>query len=697
MALRNRSRRANEGRRRSKTYESEPEHGSVDDWFRKTNESEPELGSDDDRLRKTNERRRRKETYEMEPELGSDDDRSEDTYLTLDATIYLTNPLVVEAQVLQLQNMDSQVEIEVEDPISNVNDQHHQTSGKGKVNTLRLGPSLYRAALRGDWKAAKTALSIDRDIACIEITERGDRALHIAAAAKQTAFVHNLVEHLNASDLELQNTHGSTAFFSAAVTGDVEIAKVMYKKNKKLPTIRGNNNFTPFEMAVFLGHTELAEYLYRITPLKDCNVEEYMKILVATIHADMYDIALKILHADTRILTSPTTNKGSVLHMLARKPLSHDDTIQGWIWERFISIIATIPYVPYFRRTYSSLQMRRQASQLVKVLSEQILTLPDSEILKLIQETEIVHDAAEIGNVEFLTLLAYSYPDLILKLDSNHYTIFHVAVINRKERVFRLIHHLGAVKELITLYKDKEGNNILHLAGKLAPPSRRNIVSGAALQMQRELLWFKEVEKIVRPSNLQLKNSDRKTPRELFSDEHEKLRKAGEVWMKDTASSCMVVATLIATVVFAAAFTVPGGNNNETGAPIFLKDGWFTVFVISDAVAMFSSTTSIMMFLSILTARYAEDDFLFSLPAKLMAGLISLFASIVCMVLTFSATFFLVYKEENQGTLAKLVAALALLPITLYAVLNCRLWIALLHSTCWPSRFMFRPGKHRLF
>jgi len=32
---------------------------------------------------------------------------------------------------------------------------------------------------------------------------------------------------------------------------------------------------------------------------------------------------------------------------------------------------------------------------------------------------------------------------------------------------------------------------MLHLAGQVAPPNRLNIVSGAALQMQRELLWFK--------------------------------------------------------------------------------------------------------------------------------------------------------------------------------------------------------------
>ncbi|CAI9773343.1 unnamed protein product [Fraxinus pennsylvanica] len=214
--------------------------------------------------------------------------------------------------------------------------------------------------------------------------------------------------------------------------------------------------------------------------------------------------------------------------------------------------------------------------------------------------------------------------------------------------------------------------------------------------MQRELLWFKEVEKIVPFSVLNVKNRDDQTPRELFSEEHKKLRKDGEEWMKETATSCMVVATLIATVAFAAAFTVPGGNN-EIGTPVFLKNRWFTVFVISDAVALFSSTTSIMMFLSILTSRYTEDDFLFSLPAKLMIGLISLFASIVCVVLTFSATFFLVYNEEKQGPLPRLVASLAWLPITIYAVLNYKLWSALIHSTCWPAMVMFRSGKHRLY
>ncbi|CAA2966412.1 Hypothetical predicted protein [Olea europaea subsp. europaea] len=469
----------------------------------------------------------------------------------------------------------------------------------------------------------------------------------------------------------------------------------------------------------------MGECPYPLTPLEFLKDKEYMDILVEAIHADMYD----------------------------------------------------------FKGINSSLQMRRQAKNL------------------------ILHDAAKVGNVEFLTLFTHSVPELTRKADSkNRYSIFHVAVVDRQGKVFSLIYQTGASKHFITYYIDDEGNNILHLARKLAPPSRLNTVSaGPALQMQRELLWFKEAKKIVRPSYVHMKNKEGKTPWELFTGEHENLRRASEKWMKDTATSCIIVVTLIATVAFAAAFIVPGGNKEETVPELTRKadsknrysifhvavvdrqgkvfsliyqtgaskhfityyvDGegnnifhlarklappsrlntvsagpalqmqrellWFKevkkivrpsyvhmknkqgktpweLFTVehenlrraSEKWMKDTSTSCIVVVTLIATVTFAAT---FTIPggnkeetAKLMVGLITLFASIVCMVVTFSATFFLVYKEEKQGLFQKLIAVLAVLPITLYAVLNCRLWIALIDSTCWASRFMFRPGKHRLF
>ena len=202
------------------------------------------------------------------------------------------------------------------------------------------------------------------------------------------------------------------------------------------------------------------------------------------------------------------------------------------------------------------------------------------------------------------------------------------------------------------------------------------------------------MEKIVPPSYIKMKNSKNQTPKELFSEEHKKLLK-GEKWMKSTATSCMLVATLIATVVFAAVITVPGGENNNTGVPIFLREKWFLIFVISDAIALFSSSASIIMFLSTLTSRYAENDFLISLPTRLMFGISTLFISIATMVLAYTGAIFLIH-DHKYVWVPILIVFLACATVTLFAWQHFHLWADTIRSTYW-SRFLFRPFKHRLY
>ncbi|KAL9689900.1 hypothetical protein QQ045_010291 [Rhodiola kirilowii] len=88
-------------------------------------------------------------------------------------------------------------------------------------------------------------------------------------------------------------------------------------------------------------------------------------------------------------------------------------------------------------------------------------------------------------------------------------------------------------------------------------------------------------------------------------DEHKDLVEKGEKWMKDTASSSALVVALIVTVSFAAIFTFSGGNKND-GTPNFPWNSTFMLFAISDAVALFSSVTFVLMFLAMLTLHYKE-------------------------------------------------------------------------------------------
>ena len=96
-------------------------------------------------------------------------------------------------------------------------------------------------------------------------------------------------------------------------------------------------------------------------------------------------------------------------------------------------------------------------------------------------------------------------------------------------------------------------------------------------------------------------------------EKHEPLFKDARQWIKETSQSCSAVAVLVATVVFAAAYTIPGGAN-DNGFPIFLDNPIFIVFTVMYVVALVSSLASVVMFLSILTSPCEMWDFRKSLP-----------------------------------------------------------------------------------
>ncbi|KAL7175574.1 hypothetical protein ACSBR2_029219 [Camellia fascicularis] len=71
---------------------------------------------------------------------------------------------------------------------------------------------------------------------------------------------------------------------------------------------------------------------------------------------------------------------------------------------------------------------------------------------------------------------------------------------------------MSGYTQAMVVIEDNYGNTILHLAGGLAPYDKLNLVLGAALQMQRELQWFKEVERFVAPHYKELPNKKDEIP-----------------------------------------------------------------------------------------------------------------------------------------------------------------------------------------
>ena len=107
----------------------------------------------------------------------------------------------------------------------------------------------------------------------------------------------------------------------------------------------------------------------------------------------------------------------------------------------------------------------------------------------------LLFEAAELGNYEFLAALIRLYPELIWWTDSRNQTIFHIAVLHRHVNIFSQIYSIGSIKDVMVTYRIPRDNpelwdNMLHLAAKTLSSHHLDIVSGSALEMQRELLWF---------------------------------------------------------------------------------------------------------------------------------------------------------------------------------------------------------------
>ncbi|XP_022722154.1 uncharacterized protein LOC111279439 [Durio zibethinus] len=339
--------------------------------------------------------------------------------------------------------------------------------------------------------------------------------------------------------------------------------------------------------------------------------------------------------------------------------------------------------VPRVESIYKTKLMNEQARQLVKSMCTGVVWTFDnaSDTLK-----PPILKAASLGIREIVEEILQVYSSSSMFYDDNNYNIFQLAVLHRREKVFNLIYKRGLSQKWVASYPCKNKENIVHLAGRCIPSTH---INGAALQMQWEMHWFKAVESFVHPSLSEEQNSGKKTPREVFDDEHKDLVKEGEKWLRDTATSCMVVDALIIAMVFAAIIAVPG--NNEKGIPNLRHETIFKVFFMADAAALFSSSFSLLLFVRILTSRYAKEDFLEALPKRLLLGLVTLIFSIAAMLVASSSALIMLIdavpgpKVMLRSSTIIPMTIMAALPIVFFIWSQSHLLIEVFMSTYWPT------------
>ncbi|GKC74348.1 ankyrin repeat-containing domain-containing LTR copia-type protein [Tanacetum coccineum] len=518
--------------------------------------------------------------------------------------------------------------------------------------------NLHEAAMKGDWSKAKSILEDNKNLVKEVISSDGSTVLHIAVGIGHNDFVKKLFSYINSDKdiLQKRKPDGSTALHIAAIVGNKNAAELLVKKNKSLLQITDKKGKEPLHKAYENMHLETIGYLLKAivdhenekivqSPVPQMQPDDTIGVdlLVNAISAQEYNLASELIRKFPKF----ASKSDKVLMAIAKSfpsgdyertyiPLSWKDLwkVPVMLLEVFMLICGLI-LLPSLSLSYILTWISRiivepithtekkkkemdEAEKVLKKVCDQIDKLKVTGVDYHPYYTSPILEAACQNAHRVVDEILYRSPKAIQSTDKSGYDIIQLAVIHRSERIYNLIYDIGERKNLYRTIVDSSKNNILHLAGRLAPSHVLNHTAGAALQLQRELQWREEVKKVVFPTYITQENIFKETPDMVFTKEHANLVKDGEQWLKTTAESCSISAGLIITIVFAAAITVPGGSNQETGIPLFRQDIAFVIFAVSDAISLFASSTALLVFLSILTSRFAEKDFLLSLPRRLL-------------------------------------------------------------------------------
>ncbi|CAM8905100.1 unnamed protein product [Rhodiola kirilowii] len=598
----------------------------------------------------------------------------------------------------------------------------------------RTASQLYKATITGDWERARVIINSKKTALSEHITQVSETILHVAVGQPNIKFVKELVKSMTKEQVERKDQFGRTALCSAAIAGNTGAAKILVKADPALPCILSNRNYSPLHYAAKYGHKKTIQYLlsvtefdYQLTHLTASGVT----LLNLLISGDFFALACDQLRKLPDSALKEDSVGKAVFQTLAQKPSAFPSGNPCGYWKSFIYYMIVVEkqeipiegnkasectngadeenprlhskisdslntsgflqsigsffrrnlvvlwkafhIFPFINKVYNEKLAHTEALVLLKAMCDRVISC-HGDCFKLLEDP--VRTAAKLGIHEFVAETLTQSPELIWSFDDeNRHSIFHIAVLNRHEKIFSIIGKMFTHKHPAGALRDKDENNILHLVGRLGPCSE---VSGAALHMQRELQWFKEVESFVLPSYKEKMNKSGKTPRMVFSEAHKDLVDKGGLWIRNTASACSIVASLIITTMFSAAVKFSYGAN--TGKS-------FLVFAAADAIGLFSSSKAVFMFLGILTSRCSEDDFLESLPRRLIIGLMTLFISIVAMMVAFGATLHILLFHIVGRLIVIPIAIASCLPIMFFVKMQFPLIIDMVLCTYLPSVF----------
>ena len=138
-------------------------------------------------------------------------------------------------------------------------------------------------------------------------------------------------------------------------------------------------------------------------------------------------------------------------------------------------------------------------------------------------------------------------------------------------------------------------------------------------------------------------------------------------YLKDVSNTHLLVATLIATVTFAACFSLPGGYNQDEpnkGKSVFSTKVAFKAFVITDGIAFHCSTAAVFLhfFASLEQSYHLRRRFI------KFAALLT-YISLLGMAIAFTSGIFVVLPDSSPTSTTSIVLGCLFLSFYTFGIL----------------------------
>ncbi|KAF4359585.1 hypothetical protein F8388_003588 [Cannabis sativa] len=465
--------------------------------------------------------------------------------------------------------------------------------------------------------------------------DNGDTPLHVAVMLGNFEVVKLIVDNMNINLLRKPNKTRNTVLHEAVKNLNLDIVQFLLEKDSSLVNSNNEDGESPLFLAIDRELYEIASHILG-------KIENVGGILLDEKGSWSGRNGLNVMHAAVirNKGKNPKIKGDGVIEKLLEKygnNILEGKDEHGWTPLHYAAHLNEFHLVNKFLSKHSL-----------------ICCIQDNKGMSPL------HIAAKNDSIKALQSLKngsglYRYKMFEL-LDKKNRTALHVAV---KSKHTSLVERMLSFKECnyIINWKDKDGNTCFHLAALTGSSIMVSVffnyghcgVLDKIVDLIRDLRCYKTSLESVHDVNGDKPKEKEEEKEMVVSFEHKQqqcninIGERGLHFSNEIVNVNLIVATIVASITFAAGIQIPGGFNDE-GMAVLQEQSWFKFFITFNSSSFGLSSASVLLtFVSVLynttvKRQFPKSTSLYFLPIVICLTIGSIASSIVAYMFSTRAT-----------------------------------------------------------